>query len=267
MCDFGCGDAGVSLNGGGAVQGVQGIQGTQGIQGIQGRLGPQGISGENGVGSTGTQGATGIQGPLGIQGSLGVQGITGTAGSQGVQGFSGLQGAVGTQGTIGQRGIQGTQGIQGIQGNLGTQGIQGVQGVCPCGQIYYSEEKAPLPIPNAETYTTLSTFTYTVPSGGAGTYRVYFQVTVRIEPGVWGSATASVFKNATELSVYMRRQIEQFYEEGTFTSNPKIDDITLIHSNITLAVGDIIDVRMIAGASSPSSILVNNGVFILDKIA
>jgi hypothetical protein len=265
MCGFGCNDDGVSLNGAGAVQGTQGIQGIQGIQGLRGLLGPQGATGSPGVGTEGIQGRAGIQGPEGRTG-LGVQGTTGAQGTRGLQGFSGLQGAIGTQGAVGPRGIQGTQGTRGVQGLLGTQGIQGVQGVCPCGQVYYSEEKAPLPIPDAEVYTPLATFTYTVPTGGAGTYRVYFQVTVRIEPDVWGSATASIFKNATELSIYMRRQITQFYEAGTFSSNPMIEDITLIHSNITLAVGDIIDVRMIAGASLPASIVLNNGVFILDKI-
>jgi hypothetical protein len=266
MCGFGCNDDGVSLNGAGAVQGTQGIQGIQGIQGLRGLLGPQGATGSPGIGTEGIQGRAGIQGPEGRTG-LGVQGTTGAQGTRGLQGFSGLQGAIGTQGAVGPRGIQGTQGIQGVQGLLGTQGSTGSQGVCTCGQVYYSEEKNPLPIPNAEVYTTLSTFTYTVPTGGAGTYRVYFQVTVRIEPDVFGSATATVFKNATQLSLYMSRQIVRFNEPGTFINDPTIDDITLIHSNITLAVGDIIDVRMIAGASATAGILVNNGVFILDKIA
>lgn len=266
MCDSGCGCGEISLNGSGAIQGVQGIQGIQGIQGLRGQSGSQGTTGATGTGEQGIQGREGIQGPEGRTG-LGVQGITGAQGTRGTQGFSGLQGYTGIQGTTGAQGIQGLQGTVGIQGRNGVQGIQGVQGVCPCGQVYYSTEKNPLNSPNAEVYNTLSTFTYTVPTGGAGIYRVYFQATIRIEPNVWGSATASVFVNATELSIYMRRKIEQFYEAGTFTSNPKIDDITLIHSNITLAVGDIIDLRMIAGASSPASILINNGVFILDKIA
>ena len=63
------GNANISFNYIGAVQGTTGSQGTQGTFGVQGATGTQGLDG--------VQGTFGTQGTQGIQGTLGNQGVTG----------------------------------------------------------------------------------------------------------------------------------------------------------------------------------------------
>jgi hypothetical protein len=107
--------------------------------------------------------------------------------------------------------------------------------------------------------------TYTVPSGGAGTYELEFAADTEFTfTGIASNqVTIQVFKNGVEINpnVQKRIKISNANAEGGSFIIPALVKI----SNVTLAVGDIIDVR--STSTAPTTAYLNFGVLTINRLS
>ena len=115
------------------------------------------------------------------------------------------------------------------------------------------------------TYTVLTNMTYTVPAGGAGTYALEFVADTEFNFSSGGSnqVTLQVFKNAAAINTNIQKRIK--------TTNTGADSASFIIpvnikiANVTLAVGDIIDVR--STSTAPTTAFLNFGVLTINRLS
>ena len=112
------------------------------------------------------------------------------------------------------------------------------------------------------TNTILPSMTYTIPTGGAGTYEVLFVASSEFTFS--GSTTNSigmnVFKNGTAVAASTNKSIKMSGVSGQSFSIP----VTVLASNITAAVGDIITIQ--SNSTSPTNAYLLSGVLKINKI-
>jgi hypothetical protein len=146
---------------------------------------------------------------------------------------------------------------------IGATGPAGPAGVCDCVLVKYQEERLGTNTSGTSpTFTTLTNMTYTVPSGEAGTYELLFVSDAEFNFVSSGSSTIilNVYKNGSMISANGQKRVsmtgvgEQFY----------IIPVSVLLSNVTLAVGDIIDIR--STSTSPTTAYLNYGVMKINKI-
>jgi hypothetical protein len=113
-------------------------------------------------------------------------------------------------------------------------------------------------------YTVATNMTYTVPAGGAGTYALEFVADVEFTFADTGNSqvTVQVFKNAAEINTNVQKRIKMSNNSGT---NSFIIPTMVKISNVTLAVGDIIDVR--STSTAPTTAFLNFGVLTINRLS
>ncbi len=146
---------------------------------------------------------------------------------------------------------------------IGPAGPTGAAGVCSCAPVKYVEERLGQNTSGlSPTYTVLTNMTYTIPAGQAGTYELLFVADTQFNFTTSGSnqVTLDVYKNSTIISANVQKRIlmtgvgEQAY----------IIPASILISNVTLAVGDIISVRSIS--TNPATAYLNFGVMKINKL-
>jgi hypothetical protein len=105
--------------------------------------------------------------------------------------------------------------------------------------------------------------TYTIPTGGAGTYEVLF---VASSEFTFSSTTnntigINIFKNGTIVGANNSKAIKMSGVSGQSFSIP----VTVLASNITGAVGDIITVQ--STSTSPTTAYLILGILKINKVA
>lgn len=137
---------------------------------------------------------------------------------------------------------------------------------CAQSQVKYQTERLGINTSGTSpTYTLLTNMTYTVPSGGAGTYELEFAADTEFTfTGIASNqVTIQVFKNGVEINpnVQKRIKISNANAEGGSFIIPALVKI----SNVTLAVGDIIDVR--STSTAPTTAYLNFGVLTINRLS
>jgi hypothetical protein len=146
---------------------------------------------------------------------------------------------------------------------IGATGPAGPAGVCDCVLVKYEEERLGAGTSGTSpTFTTLTNMTYTVPSGGAGKYELLFIADTEFNFVSSGNATVTIdiYKNGTAVSALTKKRVSM---TGTGEQS-YIFPISALVSDVTLAVGDIIDVR--STSTSPATAYLNYGVMKINKI-
>ena len=105
--------------------------------------------------------------------------------------------------------------------------------------------------------------TYTVPAGGAGTYELEFVADAEFSFSVAGNnqVTIQIFKNALEVNPNNQKRIKVTSSGSESFIIPALVKI----SNVTLAVGDILDVR--STSTAPASAYLNFGVLTINRLS
>jgi hypothetical protein len=137
---------------------------------------------------------------------------------------------------------------------------------CAQSQVYYRTERLGNNTSGSSpTYTVLTNMTYTVPSGGAGTYKLMLVADTQFTYTVAGSAavTLKVYKNGVELEPNLTKRITTT-NTGSGAASYIIPAL-IMASNITLAVGDVIDVR--STSTAPADAYLNFGVLTIDRLS
>jgi len=146
---------------------------------------------------------------------------------------------------------------------IGPTGATGPTGVCSCAPVRYVEERLGQNTSGlAPAFLVLTNMTYTVPAGQAGTYELLFVADTQFSFGISGShqVTLDVYKNSSAISANVQKRVlmtglaEQAY----------IIPASILVSNVTLAVGDVISVR--SSSTNPSSAYLNFGVMKINKL-
>lgn len=146
---------------------------------------------------------------------------------------------------------------------IGATGPAGAPGVCDCVIVKYQEERLGTNTSGTSpTFTTLTNMTYTVPAGGAGNYQVLFVADTELNFVTSGSnqVTLNVYKNGAVISTNAQKRVKM---TGTGEQS-YIIPVSVLISNVTLAVGDIIDVR--STSTAPVSAYLNYGVMTINKL-
>ena len=114
-------------------------------------------------------------------------------------------------------------------------------------------------------YTVLTNMTYTVPAGGAGTYELEFVADAELNFSTGGSdqITLQVFKNAAAISTNIQKRIK-ITNTGADAAN-FIIPVNIKIANVTLAVGNIIDVR--STSTAPTTAFLNFGVLTINRLS
>lgn len=113
-------------------------------------------------------------------------------------------------------------------------------------------------------YTVLTNMTYTVPTGGAGTYELEFVSDAEFVYSAGGTnqITLQVYKNALEIDPNVQKRIKTSNSSGI---NSLIIPAIVKVSNVTLAVGDTIDVR--STSTAPATAFLNFGVLTINRLS
>jgi hypothetical protein len=113
-------------------------------------------------------------------------------------------------------------------------------------------------------YSVLTNMTYTVPTGGAGTYELEFVADAEFSFSGSGAhqVTLQVYKNAVEINANVQKRVRVSHGSG---SNSYIIPAMVKISNVTLAVGDIIDVR--STSTAPTTAFLNFGVLTINRLS
>lgn len=130
------------------------------------------------------------------------------------------------------------RGETGPQGATGSQGPQGEPGECLCETVLYEVQRLGIEsLGNAE-FTLISDLTYTVPTGGGGTYEFYLLSDVAFGDG--GDATITLYKNGSELDGVLQKSLKiPVLGEGMDVVLP----ITFFASEVSLVAGDVVEFR------------------------
>ena len=143
---------------------------------------------------------------------------------------------------------------------------QSVTLACPCAQSQVKYQVERLGVNTSGTspaFTTLTNMTYTVPAGGAGTYELEFVADAEFSFSVAGNnqVTIQIFKNALEVNPNNQKRIKVTSSGSESFIIPALVKI----SNVTLAVGDILDVR--STSTAPASAYLNFGVLTINRLS
>jgi hypothetical protein len=113
------------------------------------------------------------------------------------------------------------------------------------------------------TYTVLTNMTYTVPAGGAGTYELEFVADVAFNYSSGGSnqVTLQVFKNAAVINANLQKRVKTTGGDASSFIIP----VTVKVATVTLAVGDVIDVR--STSTAPITAFLNYGVLTINRLS
>ena len=145
----------------------------------------------------------------------------------------------------------------------GPTGPQGPAGICECQPVRYVEERLGVGTSGTfPTFTTLTNMTYTVPAGQAGLYEIMFVADTQFSFGSPGSAqvTVDIYKNTTPVSANTQKRIKM----TGLGEQEYVIPASVMASNITLAVGDVISVR--STSTSPAAAYLNFGVMKINKL-
>lgn len=158
----------------------------------------------------------------------------------------------------GERGPIGPPGVQGQIGATGSTGPQGPQG--PSGsvwtQVFYSEDDLGVgSIGTSPTRTTLPSTSYTIPVGGAGTYRVNYNVDINLGDGA----------SDVSYALYIDDVLYGTIERRAVSSDIEIQCSTLNLSNIVLSEAQVITIK--GESNNPAANYPIFGTFIIDKIS
>lgn len=146
---------------------------------------------------------------------------------------------------------------------IGPTGPQGPAGICECQPVRYVEERLGVGTSGTfPTFTTLTNMTYTVPAGQAGLYEIMFVADTQFSFGSPGSAqvTVDIYKNTTPVSANTQKRIKM----TGLGEQEYVIPASVMASNITLAVGDVISVR--STSTSPAAAYLNFGVMKINKL-
>lgn len=148
-------------------------------------------------------------------------------------------------------------------GPTGATGATGPAGICECQPVQYVEER--LGVSTSGTFpnfTTLTNMTYTVPAGQAGLYEILFVADTQFAFGSPGSAqvTLDIYKNTTPVSIISQKRVKM----TGLGEEEYVLPVTIMASNITLAVGDVLSIR--STSTSPTSAYLNFGVMKINKL-
>lgn len=137
---------------------------------------------------------------------------------------------------------------------------------CPCGpaQVKYQVERLGINTSGTSpTFSTLTNMTYTVPTGGAGTYELEFVADTEFSFSGAGNnqVTIQVFKNGLEINPNIQKRIKTTAAGVASFIIPALVKI----SNVTLAVGDIIDIR--STSTAPTTAFLNFGVLTINRLS
>lgn len=113
------------------------------------------------------------------------------------------------------------------------------------------------------TSTVLPSMTYTIPVGGAGTYEVLFVAGSEFTFGEPTNYTVSVnvFKNGSVVAASVSKSIKMSGVSGQSFNVP----VTVLASNITAAVGDILTLQ--SSSTAPTAAYLVSGVLKINKVA
>jgi hypothetical protein len=139
---------------------------------------------------------------------------------------------------------------------------------CSCAQSqvkYQTERLGNNTSGSSPTYTVLTNMTYTVPSGGAGTYELEFVADAEFTYSGTGSnqVTIQVFKNGIEITTNVQKRIKTTSPDAGGGSY--IIPAMVKISNAALSVGDIIDVR--STSTAPATAFLNFGVLTINRLS
>jgi hypothetical protein len=146
---------------------------------------------------------------------------------------------------------------------IGPAGPTGAAGACNCGPVRYVEERLGQNTSAlAPAFSPLTNMTYTIPAGQAGTYELLFVADTQFSFGSSGShqVNLDIYKNSAAISANVQKRVlmtglaEQAY----------IIPASIMVSNVTLAVGDVISVR--TNSTNPSAAYLNFGVMKINKL-
>ena len=142
-------------------------------------------------------------------------------------------------------------------------GPAGPNGICECQPVTYVEERLGINTSGTfPSFTTVFNMTYTVPAGQAGLYEILFVSDVQFVFGTAGSAqvTLDVYKNTTPVSGNTQKRVKM----TGLAEQEYVIPVTVMASNITLAVGDEIKIR--STSTSPATAFLNFGVMKVNKL-
>lgn len=146
---------------------------------------------------------------------------------------------------------------------IGPTGPTGPSGVCSCAPVKYVEERLGQNTSGSGgAYTVLTNMTYTIPSGQAGTYELLFVADTQFSFASAGSnqVTLNIYKNSVVVSANTQKRVQM----TGLTEQAYIIPVSVLASNITLAVGDVISVR--STSTNPATAYLNFGVMKINKL-
>lgn len=137
---------------------------------------------------------------------------------------------------------------------------------CAQSQVYYRTERLGINTSGTSpAYTVLTNMTYTVPTGAGGVYELDFIADTQFTFSALGSAQVEiqVFRNGVEIDVNVKKRIKatNFDADGSEFIIPA----KVMISNVTLAAGDIIDVR--STSTAPASAFLNFAVIKVNRLS
>jgi len=166
----------------------------------------------------------------------------------------------------GEQGENGTNGLSAYEiwiqeGNTGTEqdfldSLVGPAGPSGGEQVFYSEQALGVSsVGTSPTKTTIAGTSYTVPAAADGDYRVTYTVDLNLGDGA-SDVSYAVFVNGVQYGVIERQGV---------STDIEIQGSALVLSDITLAQGDVIDIR--GESNDPTSHFPINGVCLIEKIS
>jgi len=115
------------------------------------------------------------------------------------------------------------------------------------------------------TYTVLTNMTYTVPAGGAGLYQLEFVADTEFtfSSATSNQVTLQVYKNAAIISSNIQKRVK--ITNTAASASSFIVPVSVKVANVTLAVGDTIDVR--STSTAPATAFLNFGVLTINRLS
>lgn len=115
------------------------------------------------------------------------------------------------------------------------------------------------------TFTVLTNMTYTVPAGGAGTYKLVFVADTEFtfSSVTSNQVTLQVYKNGAIINSSIQKRVK--ITNTAASASSFVIPVSIRIANVTLAVGDIIDVR--STSTAPTTAFLNSGVLTIDRLS
>lgn len=215
---------------------IKQLGGLNGVTGATGRTGYTGSTGSTGTtGGAGRDGVDGATGASGIDGVTGADGATGATGNDGATGATGSTGATGATGSNGSNGVTGTTGVTGATGaNAGFAGCS-VNDAIPSSSTRYSTIFRD-GVASTEVAFFIAPVAFTVSS---------LYVYLRTAQPASGDVVITIRKNTANTAVTLTIPANS----GAGTTH------TDLVNSVAFAVGDLMSIGMVNGATGNSGIL------------